>query len=160
HLHLLMDLRAETAVVELSIGLLEKRGEEFFGEAFLEHVDAEVASVERDEGMRAARGRHARGAGHFTGDEFVESGAVLHAVVELKPLEAVEAIGAFELRAVDGDSRARIDWLEAAGRALELDGHVLVILPALFLEGCLNVGTRLFAQFFEALRVDLDVDGG
>jgi hypothetical protein len=123
-LQLGVDVLAEAAVVEVAVRVAEVAQQELLVERLAEHVEAEQAVVEAHDRVRDARGRLLRRAEYVVADPLAQPRAVLRAVVQVEAAEAVEARLVAELAEVDGEARPLVQFLEAAGGALQLDADL------------------------------------
>ena len=154
-----VDLVAETAVVEMPLGILEEITEELLVEAFLEHVGAELLAVEHHVGVRAAGGRHVGPAGHLTRDHLEQHRPVLRAVVELELGEPPELLALLGLGGAQRESGTFVgDLAEAAGGTLELHRAFLERHAAGFLDRHRDVVARVLRELGDVLRRDRQLE--
>ena len=143
----LSDLAQESAIVKISPVVAEIMANKFFIEALLEHVKSEVAPIEQDARMGAARGRDSGGAKEFPADNLGHEAGVLHGIIEVDLVDAVKFLVLVEFIEVERESRTGqiIQAAKTSSGALQMNGNVVVGLVG-FANGAANIIAGVLAE--------------
>ena len=155
-----VNVGAETAVVEVAFRAAEVAAEERGVEAFLEHVEAQVAAVQPHARVTDARGGQAGGVEHGGRNVFVQERPVLHGVVQMNLVQPVKPLVLAELVEVQRQCRPVIHRPEAARRALQMDPHLAVNELVALHHRAADVGAVVLVELVEFVLLDLDAQIG